>query len=151
DLVQTTPQVSGNSIAGQNNRMNNIQIDGGANNDLFGLSGNGTPGGQANAKPLSLEAIKEFVVQIAPFDVRQGNFVGGLVNAVTKSGTNDFHGSVFTYYQNKSLTGQDFYNTTKMQYESDPTFLGFHTWQFGATVGGPIIQDKLHFFLAGDF
>src|SRR5262249_6603500 len=62
DLIATSPQVSGSSIGGQNNRMNNIQIDGGANNDLFGLAGTGTPGGLANAKPLSLEAIKEFVV-----------------------------------------------------------------------------------------
>jgi len=70
DLLSTVPQVNGSSVAGQNNRYNNIQIDGGANNDLFGLAANGTPGGQANAKPISIEAIKEFVVQVAPFDVR---------------------------------------------------------------------------------
>jgi hypothetical protein len=140
DLVSTAPQASGNSIAGQNNRFNNIQIDGGANNDLFGLAGNGTPGGQAGAKPLSLEAIKEFVIQIAPFDVRQGSFVGGLVNAVTKSGTNEFHGTAFTYYQAKALAGN----------QDDPTFNGFHTLQYGASVGGPIIKDVLHFFIAAD-
>ena len=95
-LIGTDPRViitgDGFSIAGQNSRMNNMQIDGGLNNDLFGLAGNGTPGGNSNAKPLSLEAIQEFVVQVAPFDVRYGDFAGGLVNAITKSGTNDFHG-----------------------------------------------------------
>src|SRR5262249_7014010 len=140
DLVSTAPQVSGNSIAGQNNRYNNIQIDGGANNDLFGLAASGTPGGQANAKPLSIEAIQEFVVQVAPFDVRQGSFTGGLVNAITKRGTNDFHGSAFTYFQNKSLAGR----------RDDPTFLTYTTWQFGGILGGPIVRDKVHFFTAVD-
>ncbi|TMA29706.1 MAG: TonB-dependent receptor, partial [Deltaproteobacteria bacterium] len=143
-LIATDPRVSiasgGPSIAGQNNRLNNLQIDGGANNDLFGLADNGTPGGQANAKPLSIEAVKEFVVQVAPFDVRLGNFVGGLVNAVTKSGTNDFHGSLFGYYQNKNLAG----------FRDDPTFTQFYTGQYGASLSGPIIKDKAHFFIATD-
>jgi len=140
DLLSTAPQVNGESIAGQNNRYNNIQIDGGANNDLFGLAGNGTPGGQANAKPISLEAIKEFVVQVAPFDVRQSGFTGGLVNAITKSGTNEFHGDAFGYFQNKSLAGR----------RDDPTFLDYRTFQFGADLGGPIIEDKVHFFASVD-
>ncbi|HEX3762991.1 MAG TPA: carboxypeptidase regulatory-like domain-containing protein, partial [Kofleriaceae bacterium] len=140
DLLSTAPQVNGESFAGQNNRYNNIQIDGGANNDLFGLAGNGTPGGQANATPISIEAIKQFVIQIAPFDVRQSSFVGGLVNAITKSGTNEFHGDAFGYFQNKSLAGK----------RDDPTFLDYRTYQFGADVGGPIIEDKLHFFAAVD-
>ena len=72
-------------MAGQNNRYNNIQIDGGVNNDLFGLGSTGTPGGQVSERPISLEAVKEFQVLIAPFDVRQGGFTGGLVNAITKS------------------------------------------------------------------
>lgn len=140
DLLSTSPQANGNSIAGQNNRYNNIQIDGGANNDLFGLTSNGTPGGLANAKPISIEAIKEFVIQVAPFDVRLSSFTGGLVNAITKSGTNEFHGDAFGYFQNKSLAG----------FRNDPTFLDFRTWQFGGDVGGPIIEDKLHFFAAVD-
>ncbi len=145
DLIATSPMVTresnGVSFAGQNNRYNNIQIDGGANNDLFGLASSGTPGGQANAKPLSLEAIQEFVVQIAPFDVRQGSFAGGLVNAITKSGMNEFHGSMFTYYQNKNLAG----------FKKDPTFLDYYTLQYGVTGSGPIVPDKLHFFIAADF
>ncbi len=140
DLISTSPQASGNSIGGQNNRYNNIQIDGGANNDLFGLANNGTPGGQAGAKPISIEALKEFVIQVAPFDVRQGSFTGGLINAVTKSGTNEFHGSLFGYYQNKSLAG----------FRDDPSFLDYNIWQFGGSVGGPIVKDKVHFFVSAD-
>jgi len=79
-------------------------------------------------------------VNVAPFDVRQSSFTGGLVNAITKSGTNEFHGDVFGYFQNKSLAG----------FRNDPTFLDYRTWQFGGDVGGPIIQDKLHFFAAVD-
>ena len=144
DLIRTDPRVTSSpggsvSFAGQNDRYNNIQIDGGANNDLFGL-GNGTPGSQANAKPLSIEAIQEFVIQVAPFDVRQGSFAGGLVNAITRSGTNDFHGSLFGYEQNKRLAG----------FRDDPTFLGYNTSQFGATFSGPIVKDKAHFFIATD-
>jgi outer membrane receptor protein involved in Fe transport len=145
DLIGSAPQVgggSGLSIAGQNNRYNNIQIDGGPNNDLFGLTGgNGTPGGQSRAKPISLEAVQEFQVLIAPFDVRQGNFTGGLVNAITKSGTNTLHGSLFGYYRGKDIVG----------YRDDPRFASFNIYQYGATLGGPIIRDRLHFFVAGDF
>jgi outer membrane receptor protein involved in Fe transport len=140
DLIQTAPQVNGNSVAGQNNRFNNIQVDGGVNNDLFGLAGSGTPGGQANATVISLEAIQEFQVQVAPFDVRQGNFVGGLINAVTKSGTNEFHGSAFGYYRGKGLSGQ----------RDDPTFSSFNVYQYGGTFSGPLIRDKLQFFLSAD-
>ncbi len=140
DLIATTPQVSGNAMAGQNNRFNNIQVDGAAYNDLFGLSSSGTPGGNANAKPISMEAIQTFVVQVSPFDVRYGNFAGGMVNAVTKSGTNEFHGSLFGYGQDKALAGK----------QDDPTFLGYSIWQFGGSLGGPIVKDKAHFFIATD-
>jgi outer membrane receptor protein involved in Fe transport len=158
NLIATDPRVTvtgtGVSIAGQNDRLNNIQIDGGANNDLFGLASNGTPGGQANAKPLSIEAIREFVVQVAPFDVRLGNFTGGLVNAITKSGTNDFHGSVFGYFQNKTLANKKAFITSgtppATNYVVDPAFQDYTVWQFGGAVGGPIIKDKVHFFIATD-
>jgi outer membrane receptor protein involved in Fe transport len=140
DLISTAPQVSGTSMAGQNNRFNNIQIDGASYNDIFGLSSSGTPGGQANAKALSIEAIESFVVQVSPFDVRYGNFAGGMVNAVTKSGTNDIRGSVFGYWQNKRLAGN----------REDPTFLGYNIWQYGLSLGGPILKDKVHFFITTD-
>jgi outer membrane receptor protein involved in Fe transport len=152
NLISTDPRVNstggGPSMAGQNNRLNNIQIDGGANNDLFGLADNGTPGGTSGAKALSIEAIREFTVQIAPFDVRLGNFVGGVVNAITKSGTNDFHGTVFGYLQNKTLANQK--ALINGDYIDDPTFLNYSSYQFGAAVGGPIIRDKAHFFIATD-
>jgi hypothetical protein len=151
-LILTDPRVAsysgGPSFAGQNNRLNNIQIDGGANNDLFGLADNGTPGGTAGGKPLSIEAIKEFNIQVAPFDVRLGNFVGGLVNAVTKSGTNDLHGTLFGYYQSKDLANKKAYISG--QYIDDATFSSYTVGQFGAAVGGPIIKDKAHFFISAD-
>ena len=153
DLIANAPGVTresaGNSIAGQNNRFNNIQIDGGANNDLFGLSSSGTPGGLANATPVSIEAIQEFVVQTSPFDVRQGNFAGGLVNAITKSGTNEFQGALFAYWQNKSLSSTKYYNANG-SFVEDPAYNSYNTWQYGASIGGPIIKDKLHFFVAAD-
>ena len=137
DLVVTVPQVaavsSGVSIGGQNNRFNNIQIDGGVNNDVFGLSASGTPGGSARAKPISIEAVDEFQVLIAPYDVRQGSFSGGLINAVTKSGTNQFHGSVFGYLQDDALVGKDTAG-------AEPT--DFSTKQYGFSVGGPLIRDR---------
>mgnify|MGYP001419378060 CR=1 FL=1 len=145
-LLNTNPQVAttgtgGITIAGQNNRFNNIQIDGGINNDVFGLAASGTPGGQAGAKPISLEALQEFQVLTAPFDVRQGNFSGGLVNAVTKSGTNKFTGSLFGYLQRQDLVGLDTARTRLAR---------FSVKQYGFTFGGPIIKDRMHFFFAGD-
>ena len=140
DLVASAPQAVGTSIAGNNNRYNNIQIDGGVNNDLFGLASSGVPGGQSGARAISLEAVSEFQVMVAPYDVRQGNFAGGMVNGITKSGTNRFLGSAFVYRQSKSLAG----------YRDDPTFSSLSLWQYGATLGGPILTDKVHFFVSAD-
>jgi carboxypeptidase family protein/TonB-dependent receptor-like protein len=150
DFIQTVPQVtsfggpgSGNGpiVGGQNNRFNNIQIDGGVNNDVFGLASSGTPGGQANAHPISIEAVREYQVLLAPYDVRQGSFTGGLVNAVTKSGTNEWHGSAFSYYQNQSLVGND---------TSGAGSTNFTQGQYGLSLGGPIVRDRVHFFGATD-
>lgn len=150
DFLQTVPQVAGGtepSIDGQNNRFNNVQIDGGVNNDLFGLSGTGTPGGQANVHPISIEAVREYQVLLAPFDVRQGNFTGGLVNAVTKSGTNEFHGSAFGYFQNQGFVGKD----TGTGSAEVPIVVGnYNQEQYGFSLGGPIVRDKVQFFVATD-
>src|SRR5436853_797344 len=149
DFVTTSRQIvktpgGGTSITGQNDRFNNIQIDGTSNNDLFALSAsNQVPGGGVNARPLSIEAIKEYQVLIAPFDVRQGGFVGGLVNAITKSGTNEFHGSAFGYGQNQNFVGTDTAGVSVPV--SD-----YQQQQYGFTVGGPIIRDRVHFFVSTD-
>jgi hypothetical protein len=150
DFVNTAPQIvktpgGGTSFTGQNDRFNNIQIDGTVNNDLFALgASNQIPGGGVNARPLSIEAVKEYQVLTAPFDVRQGGFVGGLINAVTKSGTNQFHGSVFGYMQNENFVGSDTNGV------SVPV-ADYQQQQYGFTFGGPIIRDRLHFFVTSDF
>ncbi len=146
DFIATVPQVvaasvPGATIGGQNNRFNNIQIDGGVNNDVFGLAASGTPGGQADAHPISIEALKEYQVLIAPFDVRQGSFTGGLINAVTKSGTNSWRGSLFGYLQNENFVGKDLQNRAAAE---------FNQSQYGATVGGPILRDRVHIFASAD-
>ena len=146
DFMNNVPTVVGASVAGQNNSYNNIQIDGGVNNDLFGLGSSGTPGGQVGERPISLEAVKEFQVLIAPFDVRQGGFTGGLVNAVTRSGTNEFHGSAFFFGQSQGL-GRKVVDRGQL---APDTLKTFHDYQYGFTVGGPVIRDRLHFFVATD-
>lgn len=129
------------SVAGRNNRYNNILIDGSVNNDLFGLADNGFPGGQANAQPISLEAIQELQLLIAPFDVRQGGFTGGGVNAVTKSGTNEFDGGVFYYTRDDGYVGDGPQSIEFGEFSQDNT---------GFSVGGPVIKDKLFFFVSGE-
>jgi hypothetical protein len=142
ELLQTAPEVTGTSVSGANNRMNDIQVDGASNNDYFGLSrGTGTPGGQEGARSLPLEAVQEFQIQTAPFDVRQGSFTGGQINAITKSGTNDFHGSLFGFYQGQGIAGHD----TAGNASPD-----FNVEQYGGSVGGPIIANRLHFFAAAE-
>jgi hypothetical protein len=142
DFVEITPQVSRSSVAGQNNRFNNIQIDGAVNNDLFNLgSTQGQPGGQVNAKAITLEAISQYQVLIAPFDVRQGGFAGGLINAVTKRGGNDFHGTAFLDHQDDGLVGNN---------QSGLPFGTFKQNEFGGSFGGPLIKDRLQFFLAAE-
>ncbi|MHC2990667.1 hypothetical protein OB13_03370 [Pontibacter sp. HJ8] len=143
DFTRLTPQASGNSIAGSNNRYNNITIDGAVNNDVFGLSGSGTPGGQAGTQPISLDAIQEIQVVVAPYDVTQGNFTGGGINAVTRSGTNEFSGSVYGFGRTEKTIGKAVEGPRVRADE-------FSNYQYGARLGGPIIQDKLFFFFNYD-
>ena len=113
DFTRLTPQSNNNSFAGTNFRYNNVTIDGAINNDAFGFSNSaggvsgggqaGTAGSGTRTNPYSLDVIQEVQVQLAPYDVKIGNFTGGSINAVTKSGTNDFHGSVYGYGRNSSL------------------------------------------------
>ena len=137
DFTRLTPQASGTSFAGQDNRLNNITIDGSYFNNSFGLSG--TPGGRTGVAPIPLDAVDQIQVNIAPFDVRQGNFVGAGVNAVTKSGTNDLQGSIYYLGRNQQFNGT---NAGDNIIPRAPTKFG----QFGVRLGGPIIHDKLFYF-----
>lgn len=146
-LLDSRVQITegGPSIAGQNNRFNNITIDGAVNNDIFGLADSGIPGGQVNAKSISIEAVKEFQVLTAPYDVRYAGFSGGLLNAVTKSGTNQTSGSVFGYFTNESFQGSLTVDDTEIEKSE------FNNKQFGFTLGGPIKKDRIHYFVGGEF
>lgn len=157
DIVKLTPQASvnkngGMSFAGSNNRYNSFQIDGAVANDTFGLSSDGTNGAQAGGNPVSLDAIEEIQVVVAPFDVRQSGFTGGAINAITKSGTNTIKGSFSTYYNNQELIGKS--NTTYLEKVGKTERLKYDTQYqqtYSFTVGGPIIKNKLFLFVAGEY
>ena len=142
DFTRLTPQSNGNSFAGRDGRMNTITIDGSAFNNNFGLSSNPMPGG--NAQPISLDAIDEIAVNIAPFDITMSQFTGASINAVTKSGTNTFKGSAYTFLRPKTFTGE------KVGDLIVPGARERSAQTYGVTVGGPIIKNKLFFFLSGE-
>lgn len=129
----------GMSFAGQNNRYNQFTIDGASANDVFGLSASGTNGGQAGLNPIPLDAIQDVHIVLSPYDVTQSGFTGGGINAVTKSGTNNFHGSVYGYYQNQDFVGKSVSSRQKLSTFTNKTY--------GFSVGGPIIKNKLFFFV----
>ncbi len=144
DFVRATPQVAVQpggvrfSAGGENNRYNAIQVDGVDMTDRFGLATSQEPGGQSGGRAMTLEAVKEYQVLLSPYDVRQGTFTGAAVNAVTKSGTNEFHGGAFYYLRNQDLA------------QDAPFIRGtdFNQAMYGFSLGGPIVKDKAHFFLA---
>ena len=149
DLTRISPLAnnagSGTSFAGSNNRYNQFAIDGLVNNDVFGLTSSGTNGGQAGIEPISLDAIEEFQINIAPYDVRQGGFTGGGINAITKSGTNKFAGTAYFFGNNQNMIGKNepVTNTNKpVATQQD--------YQTGFSLGGPIIKNKVFFFLSGE-
>jgi len=124
------------SVGGQNPRYNAIRVDGISTNDAFGLESNGLP---TPKQPFSMDTIDEISVDVANYDVTISGGVGGVINAVTKSGTNEFHGSVYGLYRDNSMVREN---------EDGSDFSGFEDEQtYGMTFGGPLIKDKLFFFL----
>ncbi len=136
---------NGTSFAGTNNRYNQFAIDGLVNNDVFGLSGTGTNGGQTGIEPISLDAIEEFQINIAPYDIRQGGFTGGGINAITKSGTNQFTGTAYYFGNSAKLVGKNEPKTN-----TEIPIADYTDYQGGFTLGGPIVKNKLFFFVSGE-
>lgn len=150
DFARLTPsaQLRGDdilSIGGQNNRFNAIYIDGAVSNDVFGLAANGTNGGQTGVSPISVDAIEQFQVSVAPYDVKLSGFAGGAISAITRSGTNNFEGSAYFLYRDQSLAAK-----------TPPSLAGangrqkladFSAQTYGVRAGGALVQDKLFFFI----
>lgn len=137
DMARVSPYANGMSMAGGDGRSTNFTVDGANFNNNFGLSSS-LPGG---GNPISLDAIEEVQVVVSPFDVRQTNFIGGGINAITKSGTNMFKGSAYTYYTNQDMRGNRIGDTDFGARPEESTST------YGLTFGGPIIKNKLFFFV----
>ena len=147
-----SPQVArsptgGLTFAGQSSLLNGLQIDGTSNNDLLAVvglnasSGIPTIGGGSDTRSLAIEAVQELQVVSAPFDVRFGNVAGGLINAVSRSGTDRLQGSLFGYFENQDLAGAT---------SPDDLNLNFSNREAGFTLGGPLARGRAYFFLTGD-
>lgn len=135
DYTRLNPQSNGSSFAGRDNRFNNYTIDGNIYNNNFGLGS----GQFAGSNPISMEVIEEIQVNIAPYDVRQGGFTGANVNAITKSGTNEFRGVAYAYFRNEQMQG---FKLGEERLSVDDAF----TRTRGLSIGGPILKDRLFFF-----
>jgi len=136
-LTKLSPYASGMSFAGSDGRSTNFTVDGANLNNNFGLSDN-LPGG---GTPISLDAIEEIQLVVAPYDVRQSNFVGGGINAITKSGTNTFKGTAYTYYYDQRLRGNKLMGEDLGERKAESNRI------YGFTLGGPIVKNKLFFFV----
>ena len=137
DFTKMTPQANGTSIGGGNYRQNNFTVDGADFNNTFGIGIN-LP---ANGSPISVDAIEEISVNVTPYDVRQSGFIGSAINAVTRSGTNTFSGSVYHYFRDQDQQGNKVNKTVFVK----PLF---EFKQYGGRFGGPIVKNKLFFFLS---
>jgi hypothetical protein len=142
DFARLVPEIGtrfgGVSGGGVSYRFNSYLIDGSSERQL---NGNGMLSGTAGGKPISIEAVKEYQVLLAPYDPRYGDFAGALINAVTKGGTNELHGSAFLYGQNDAMARHTAF-LRDAQYDRS---------QLGFTVGGTIVRDRAHFFVAAEF
>lgn len=145
DFVRRNPEASVEgesralSVGGANTRYNSVTIDGVRQDDDFGLNQSGYP---TRRSPIALGAIEELAVETSPFDVRYGKFLGGNVNIVTKSGTNELKGQLITSYTSDALLGEEV--------RDDRLELDFREVRYGATVGGPIVKDRLHFLVSAE-
>ena len=148
DFAALSPLVrvsqEGVSVAGGNYRFNTLNVDGALNQDVFGLSTNNIAGGRAGGRVIPLEAVEQFRLEVAPFDIRQSGFTGGALNAVTKSGTNEFETSAFGFYRGSGLVGE-------LVIDDVPTSPELSTARGGFTASGPIRRDRAHFFIAGEW
>ncbi|SDH77787.1 Carboxypeptidase regulatory-like domain-containing protein [Flavobacterium omnivorum] len=138
DFTRLEPSASGGSFGGRNDKFNNFSLNGAVFNNPFGLDA-ATPGGQTGAQPISLDAIEQIQVATAPYDVTLSGFTGASVNAVTKSGTNEFHGTAYGFFRNQDMTG----NKIKGEKIFVPSL---EQNQAGFSIGGPIVKNKLFFF-----
>ncbi|ALN92534.1 TonB-dependent receptor [Lysobacter gummosus] len=134
-VVQTDKSRNEISVGGQNPRYNVIRVDGVSTNDSFGLGGNGLP---TPKQPFSMDVIDEVSIDVANYDVTIAGGTGGVINAVTKSGTNDFHGSLYGIYRDNDWSGKNSANSRPQLFDNESTY--------GGTFGGPLIKDKLFFF-----
>lgn len=154
DFARLMPQVkvgtaagdgsaTGISFGGQNNRYNQFTIDGANASDGFGLGSSGTNGGQANVNPISMEVIQQIQMVMSPYDVTQGGFTGGGINAVTKSGSNTIHGSAYGQFQNQGFVGKSAgfdSGITRNKYQN------FTNKTYGLSLSGPIVKNKVFFY-----
>jgi outer membrane receptor for ferrienterochelin and colicin len=141
DFTRLTPTANGSSFAGRTSSYNNLTVNGASFNNTFGLSG--SLGGQTNSQPISVDALEQIQVNIAPYDVTLGSFTGAGINSVTKSGTNEFKGSLYSFWKTPGLTGV----------KVGPVRIPTQQFDFnnrGITIGGPIIKNKLFFFISGE-
>ena len=143
DYYRLSPSAAGNSFMGRNDQYNNFSLDGSIFNNPFGLDA-ATPGGQTDAQPIPLDAIEQIHVAVAPFDVTQAGFTGAGINTVTKSGTNEFTGTIYGFFRNENLTGS--------KVRGEKIFVPKLTqYQAGASFGGPIIKNKLFYHATVEF